>query len=439
MTITPAAREALEPADVGPEALERRLVVDLDQDVEPIPPGEADRGRDRRLAGSQTPRSRSTSDSTASRGKSSSMPCGPAAGRQQAAPGLEAGDLIGRDVSLFPEDVRRGQGRVAAEVDLGVRREPSEVEAGRPSEPGGERRLRQVHLGRHVLHPSRVARLGQDADRRGIAGEATIGEGVNLGDALGHGDVLGGGHWGRVRRERPRARQSTGVSSSPSDPAPPGRCVASGAEAARAHESIGVRGRLPGSRTCRLPAEPLPYFARADRRLGAPNVGPDRGRVKSFAPDKLAAAREPRLGPAARSGLHKSRGVCGSGRPRRPPIARSCSATRGTPGSRWPPWPRASSCRPTASVACRTGAGAIAPDDADRHRGLPLEHAGRRRLGIITEDEATRRLGRTLAVLERLERVHGFFYDKIDPKTGGVLTTVAVRRQADPADPLLGR
>ena len=43
------------------------------------------------------------------------------------------------------------------------------------------------------------------------------------------------------------------------------------------------------------------------------------------------------------------------------------------------------------------------------------------RLGIITEDEATRRIGRILTVLERVDRVHGFFYDKIDPKTGGVL------------------
>lgn len=44
-----------------------------------------------------------------------------------------------------------------------------------------------------------------------------------------------------------------------------------------------------------------------------------------------------------------------------------------------------------------------------------------RRLGFLTEDEATRRIGRTLDALGRVERVHGFFCDKIDPKTGANL------------------
>ncbi len=39
------------------------------------------------------------------------------------------------------------------------------------------------------------------------------------------------------------------------------------------------------------------------------------------------------------------------------------------------------------------------------------------RLGIISEGESLRRLGRTLSGVERMERVHGFFYDKIDPRT----------------------
>jgi hypothetical protein len=40
------------------------------------------------------------------------------------------------------------------------------------------------------------------------------------------------------------------------------------------------------------------------------------------------------------------------------------------------------------------------------------------RLRIIEPAEAGCRLDRTLAALERIERVHGFFYDRIDPRTG---------------------
>ena len=43
------------------------------------------------------------------------------------------------------------------------------------------------------------------------------------------------------------------------------------------------------------------------------------------------------------------------------------------------------------------------------------------RLKIIGTDEADRRLERTLRAVERLERVHGFFYDWLDPRTGAVL------------------
>jgi hypothetical protein len=40
------------------------------------------------------------------------------------------------------------------------------------------------------------------------------------------------------------------------------------------------------------------------------------------------------------------------------------------------------------------------------------------RLGIISQEESLRRLGRTLAALERIERFHGFFPDWIDRATG---------------------
>ena len=44
-------------------------------------------------------------------------------------------------------------------------------------------------------------------------------------------------------------------------------------------------------------------------------------------------------------------------------------------------------------------------------------------LKIISPDEARRRIERTLKSLERLQRAHGFFYDKIDSLTGSVLNT----------------
>ncbi len=57
------------------------------------------------------------------------------------------------------------------------------------------------------------------------------------------------------------------------------------------------------------------------------------------------------------------------------------------------------------------------------------------RLGIITEDEANRRIGRTLAALERVEKIHGFYHDKIDAKTGGILKTSPV--DGKPIPPIL--
>ena len=44
-------------------------------------------------------------------------------------------------------------------------------------------------------------------------------------------------------------------------------------------------------------------------------------------------------------------------------------------------------------------------------------------LRLIEPDDARRRLDRTLAALARLERVQGFFFDRVDPRTGVPLTT----------------
>jgi hypothetical protein len=44
-------------------------------------------------------------------------------------------------------------------------------------------------------------------------------------------------------------------------------------------------------------------------------------------------------------------------------------------------------------------------------------------LKIIGSDDARRRMDKTLTSLERLDRDHGFFYDKLDPRTGLLLKT----------------
>ena len=59
------------------------------------------------------------------------------------------------------------------------------------------------------------------------------------------------------------------------------------------------------------------------------------------------------------------------------------------------------------------------------------------RLKIIGADEARRRLERTLQALERLERVHGFFHEWLDPRTGAVLASPPITgsrsRRSSPA------
>ncbi len=49
---------------------------------------------------------------------------------------------------------------------------------------------------------------------------------------------------------------------------------------------------------------------------------------------------------------------------------------------------------------------------------LLVERAGRRAVEDHRPEEADGRLERTLGSLERLERAHGFFYDRLDPRTG---------------------
>jgi hypothetical protein len=65
-----------------------------------------------------------------------------------------------------------------AQLHLDGRREPAQAEAvARGMEEG---RLGEVHLAGHVLHPVRVARPVEKADRGRVAGEGAVGKGVHL-------------------------------------------------------------------------------------------------------------------------------------------------------------------------------------------------------------------------------------------------------------------
>ena len=84
----------------------------------------------------------------------------------------------------------------------------------------------------------------------------------------------------------------------------------------------------------------------------------------------------------------------------------------------------ARSCPSTASVIWSTGHGSLSalttPTDIASYLWSVL---AAERLKIIGPDEARRRMERTLKSLERVDRAHGFFYDKLDPRTGTVLKT----------------
>ncbi len=95
---------------------------------------------------------------------------------QDAALGVKAKDRRTRTPRL-PEDVRAAQGRVAAEVDLDRRREPTKPEVvAAPFQEGG---LGLVHLGGDALHPGFVSRVIEQANTRGVAGEGAIGERID--------------------------------------------------------------------------------------------------------------------------------------------------------------------------------------------------------------------------------------------------------------------
>ncbi len=127
---------------------------------------------------------------------------GAALGGQQAAAGLEEGRLVGREMAFFPEDVGCRQSGVAAQVDFLLGSEPAKVEFRARAEPCAKAvSERFISPATSCIH---VSSAGSDkhANRRGVAGETTIGERVDLADAHAHGWFL---HFGSRSAKPPHS------------------------------------------------------------------------------------------------------------------------------------------------------------------------------------------------------------------------------------------
>ena len=87
--------------------------------------------------------------------------------------------------AVAPEHVGGGEGRVAAEGNLDGRGEPPQVVVA-VGALGDERRLRQVHLGGHRLHPAIGSGSVEHHHPGWVARERGIGERIDDGDRQGH-------------------------------------------------------------------------------------------------------------------------------------------------------------------------------------------------------------------------------------------------------------
>ena len=72
----------------------------------------------------------------------------------------------------------RCQRRVTAKVDFDDRRKPAQFKA--VLERAHERRLGEIQLSRHRLHPLRIALVLEQADRSRVAGKRLVSERVDL-------------------------------------------------------------------------------------------------------------------------------------------------------------------------------------------------------------------------------------------------------------------
>ena len=185
-----ADRDLLQQADIRPEFPHVLLAIELDQEIHPVSAGESNRSRDGCAEhGPFLVRGWFRADWLAGKIKLDALEaasCG-----QEAAPRLEPRRLASGQEPFLPQDMGRGQRGMAAEVHLRVGGKPAKAKRRFPIELTDVGRLREIHFRGHILHPSFLGWLGQDADGRGISTEAAIGESVNLGEALSHGFYLG--------------------------------------------------------------------------------------------------------------------------------------------------------------------------------------------------------------------------------------------------------
>jgi hypothetical protein len=107
--------------------------------------------------------------------------------KEFAAAGVKRDDGVGRDPARLEQHVRAGQGRVPAEIDLDLGREPAQVEPA-VGAVAHERGLRVPHLGCDLAHPCVLAVT--ENDRGLIAPKGFGGEGVHDKDRQAHVPIL---------------------------------------------------------------------------------------------------------------------------------------------------------------------------------------------------------------------------------------------------------
>ena len=107
-------------------------------------------------------------------------------GGQRSAAGVEGERPRAVDPAGLAQRVGRGQRGVAAEVDLGGRREPAQAELERIAGRRQVRRLGDAELGGQRPHAGVVERLVEEADGGRVAAPETLAEGVDPGDRDAH-------------------------------------------------------------------------------------------------------------------------------------------------------------------------------------------------------------------------------------------------------------
>ena len=183
----PAAAQPPQRPEGRGQVAHGRLVLQLDQVVEPSQAHPA--GAAAGPQGLEHPRRRVDRRGRRGREVEPDPAVGAWPGGQRAAGGVEPDRGPGPDPALAPEHVGRGEGGVPAQLDLDGGGEPAQPVAAGLGPWQQEGRLRQVHLGRHPLHPGRLGVLVEQADRGRVAGERLGGEGVDLEQGPGHGRV----------------------------------------------------------------------------------------------------------------------------------------------------------------------------------------------------------------------------------------------------------